>query len=462
MRESSHPEAKEQVLSTLNKDGSRRWMRPQLSKGRFYRARFLLGWLLIALFAGIPFVKINGKPMILLDIPERQFTFFGTTFLPTDTLFLMLLLLGIFVTIFLITAVFGRAWCGWGCPQTVYMEFVFRPIERWIEGGRTQQIKLDRQGANFRRVVKYLVFGVVSVILANVFLAYFVGVDRLALWILGSPLNHPTGFAVVVVTSAMVFVDFAYFREQMCTIACPYARLQAALLDKRSLVVGYDAARGEPRGKGKTGQDRKSLGDCIDCKACVVTCPTGIDIRNGLQMECIACTQCIDACDDIMTKVGKPLGLIRYTSQANLESGKKNRILRPRVIIYSLVLAGLISALTFGLNHKDSADVTILRNVGAPFSLTATGEIQNQVRIKITNRTAVPVNYNLSVADPPDIQFIAPINPLPVAPGKTEATSVFVVAPKSRFDQGRLDVVIRVTDGAEFTLDNTYPLLGPH
>ncbi|NUN16198.1 MAG: cytochrome c oxidase accessory protein CcoG, partial [Myxococcales bacterium] len=457
----SHPEAKEQVLSTLNKDGSRRWMRPQVSRGRFYRARLILGWLLIVLFVGIPFVTINGKPMILLNVAEREFTFFGTTFLPTDTLFLMLLMLGIFVSIFLITAVFGRAWCGWGCPQTVYMELLFRPLEKWIEGGRTQQLKLDRQGPNFRRVVKYFVFGLISVALANVFLAYFVGVDTLALWMLGSPLNHPTGFAIVAVTSAMVFIDFAYFREQMCTIACPYARLQSALLDKRSLIVGYDVARGEPRGKGKTPDDRKALGDCIDCKACVVTCPTGIDIRNGLQMECIACTQCIDACDDIMTKVGKPLGLIRYTSQANLESGTQNRLLRPRVIIYSVVLVGLVSALVLGLNRRESADVTILRNIGAPFSLTATGEIQNQVRIKITNRSAEPANYTLSVPQPQSVQFIAPINPLPVQPGETESTSVFVVAPKGLFNDGKLDVTLRVTDGAAFTSDNRYHLLGP-
>lgn len=287
------------------------------------------------------------------------------------------------------------------------------------------------------------------------------GVDKLALWMLGSPLNHPTGFAVVAVTAALIYVDFAYFREQMCTIACPYARLQSALLDKRSLIVGYDTVRGEPRGKGKTAEDRRSLGDCIDCKACVVTCPTGIDIRNGLQMECIACTQCIDACDDIMTRVGKPLGLIRYTSQANLETGVKNRILRPRVLIYSVVLVGLLSALTFGLNHRDSADVTILRNVGAPFSMTASGDVQNQVRIKITNRAADTAQYTLSIQGPERLQFIAPINPLPVDPGETETTSVFIVAPKTAFTDGKHDVVIHITNGADFTFEHSYHLLGP-
>jgi cytochrome c oxidase accessory protein FixG len=458
------PEPEEQVLSTLNKDGSRRWIRPKLSTGRFYYWRLGLAWFLIAIFTVIPYVKVRGKPLILLDIPNREFTLFGTTFLPTDTFLLALLLLGIVVGIFLLTALFGRVWCGWACPQTVYMEFLYRPIERWIEGKRSDQLKLDRQGGGFRRMFKNGVFLILSVFLAHTFLAYFVGVETLFRWVRQSPLEHSTAFAVMLVTTMLMLADFGYFREQVCIVACPYGRFQSVLLDRKSLVIGYDYNRGEPRGKlrkGKDAGDATPRGDCIDCNACVVTCPTGIDIRDGVQMECIGCTQCIDACDVIMDRIGKPRGLVRYTSQDTLATGE-TRILRPRVVAYPALLIAVLGVLTFALVGKDSADVTLLRGIGSPFMTLPSGEVSNQLRIKIVNRSDEPRDYRVEIVDDEGLELVAPENPIALDEGDSSTATVFVVAPVSEFTGGRREVRIRVSDGLSFDRTFDYRLLGPH
>ncbi len=452
----THPVPSERVLPTLNNDGTRRWVRPKLYPGRYYKRRVWVGWSLIVLFVTLPFLRVGGKPVILLDVPARQFHLFGTTFLPTDGVLLMLLMLSIFVTIFLITALLGRVWCGWACPQTVYMELLFRPIERWFEGSRGQQLKLDREGANARRVIKLFVFVILSVFVANVFLAYFVGTERLARWVTQSPFEHPAPFLIVAVTSALVFFDFAYFREQMCTIVCPYARLQSVLLDKRSLIVGYDERRGEPRGKG-----RSTGGDCIDCKACVVACPTGIDIRNGLQLECIACTQCIDACDSVMDKVKKPRGLIRYASEGFFKTGTRVSWFRLRILVYPAMLLVLLSALFWmGSSKTEVAQVTVLRGIGAPF--VEQGErIQNQVRIKIHNRSGEARRFELSLQGAGDSELIAPENPVNVEAGKQVTAGAFVLSKRDLFDNGVMNVEVTVDDGEGFTKHVPYKLLGP-
>ncbi|MCC6899672.1 MAG: cytochrome c oxidase accessory protein CcoG [Polyangiaceae bacterium] len=450
--------APERVLPTLNADGSRRLIHPKLHRGRYWRARLLTGWGLIALFVALPFVKMNGKPVMLLDVPSRQFHLFGRTFLATDGVLLMLLMLSIFVLIIWLSALLGRGWCGWACPQTVYMEFLFRPIERLFEGDRPQQIALDkRKRPSLRRIAKNLVFAVSSVFVANVFLAYFVGVERLSRWVTQSPLEHPAPFLVMAVTAGLAMFDFAWFREQMCTVVCPYARLQSVLLDKRSLVIAYDPVRGEPRSKGKP---KPGSGDCIDCSACVVTCPTGIDIREGLQLECIACTQCLDACDSIMDRIGKPRGLIRYSSQEGMETGKRPRYLRPRVIIYPVVLAGFVTALLVVGSRIGGADVTLLRGIGAPFVEQPDG-IQNQIRVKVENRTSAKQRYRVVLLDAPDAKLIAPENPLPVRAGSHESTSVFVIVPRTSFQDGQRPVRFRVTDEAGFEKELSYKLLGP-
>lgn len=445
------------VLSTLNADGTRNRIRPKLFTGKLYRRRLVTAWLLIALFVGLPFLRVNGKPAVLLDIPHRQFHLFGNTFLPTDGVLLMVLMLGILLGIVLITAVVGRAWCGWGCPQTVYMEFVFRPIERLIEGGRNGQLRLDQRGGwPLRRVVKNVIFAVLSILVANVFLSYFVGVEALARWMRQSPAEHPTPFLVMAATAGLVFFDFAYFREQMCTVACPYARLQSVLLDKKSVIIGYDERRGEPRSFGKP---RPGSGDCIDCKACVVACPTGIDIREGLQMECIACGQCVDACNTIMPRVNKPLDLIRYGSQLELETGTRQRLLRPRVIVYALLLVGLIAALFVLGSSRGSAEVTLLRGIGAPYVLDQ-GTVRNQIRIKIVNRTDQSQAYHIELVDAADLRLIAPENPLRIEAGQSASTSVFVVGDAERI-VGERPIAFRVRDESRFDEEVGYKLVGP-
>ncbi|MFK7769151.1 MAG: 4Fe-4S dicluster domain-containing protein, partial [Mariniblastus sp.] len=281
------------VLSTLEADGSRRWLKPKLSKDSFLRRRRVVAYVLIAIFTVLPFIKFGGKPFVLIDIVARRFTIFGFTFLPTDTVLLAIFMVGFLLSIVLFTALFGRVWCGWACPQTVYMEFLFRPVERFFDGtvgrgGHKKNIPV------WRTVAKYIVYFLLSVYLANTFLAYFIGVDRLSQWVTRSPLSHPIPFAIMAFVTFAMMVDFCFFREQMCVIACPYGRFQSVLLDQNSLIVAYDKTRGEPRGKvqKKSGSDNALpvLGDCIGCGNCLTTCPTGIDIRDGLQMECINCT----------------------------------------------------------------------------------------------------------------------------------------------------------------------------
>ncbi len=457
---SNAPEAQEQILSTMNRDGSRRRIRPKLSRGRYYRGRFLTAWGLILSFCLIPILRINGKPLMLFDITRREFTLFGATFLPTDSFLLMLLLFSIFVGIFLVTAVWGRVWCGWGCPQTVYMEFIYRPLEVFIEGGRNRQIKTDRTGLSGRRLIKHLAFFVVSAFLANTFLAYFVGWDRLLGWMTSSPAEHPAAFFVMLGTTVLMFGDFGWFREQTCILACPYGRFQSALLDRQSLVVGYDAARGEPRLPWRKKEERTG-GDCIDCGLCVTTCPTGIDIRDGaLQMECIACTQCIDACDEVMEKIGKPRGLVRYTSQAELETGRK-KFIRPRLVVYSALLLIMFSALGFSLVGKSTADVTILRGLGAPFSVLPSGDVSNQIRIKIANRSGEERSYAFELLDADRLTLVAPENPLVVAGGGSQMTAAFITTRPENFSAGELEITLRISDGVDFEETRTYRLLGP-
>jgi cytochrome c oxidase accessory protein FixG len=473
------------VLSTLEEDGSRRWLFPRLARGRFWHRRRAVAYLLIAVYTLVPFLTINGKPLVLLDLMNRRFTLLGYTFLPTDTILLALAAVTGILLIFLTTALFGRVWCGWACPQTVYLEFVFRPIERLFLGRTGVGGKPKVQPAAWRYPAMYAVYFLLSLHLANTFLAYFVGAGTLHTWILASPLDHPAGFAIVAaVTGAMMF-NFTWFREQTCLIACPYGRLQSVLLDRSSLIISYDKERGEPRGKKKrvasiqlpviseegptlaTGNRQLATGpgDCVDCGMCVAVCPTGIDIRDGLQFECIGCAQCIDACDEVMRKIQRPLGLIRYGSQAGME-GEKARLVRPRVIVYPLIILAISSLLAFLLLTKSPTDVVVFRGPGQPFLVLEGGQVANVLRVKATNRTDRTQRLVMTVEGPAGVSGVTSQPVVTLAPQQDWTEPVEVFAPQSLFKgTGHVAVTVRVTSTDEndtsVRVNQPFKLLGP-
>lgn len=455
-------EAPDQVLSTMTKEGKRRWMYPTPSKGRYYYRRLVFGWALILLFVALPIVRIGGRPAVLLDLLHREFTFFGVTFYPTDTFLLLLLLVGTLLSVILFTALLGRVWCGWACPQTVYMEFLYRPIERWIEGKEHVRQRRDAGPWTFdkawRKAAKTAIFAVLSLLLAHTFVAYFVGWERLLHWMQQPPTEHWGYFVMMTLTAGLVLFDFGYFREQMCTITCPYARIQSVLLDPDSLIVSYDPSRGEPRGKGKK---REDLGDCIDCFACVRTCPTGIDIRDGLQMECIACTACVDACDEIMDRVGQPRGLIRYTSEHAL-AGAPTRRVRPRTVLYSLLLLGITTAFITLIATRGAYDINVGRSAGQPFMELPDGQVANRLRFRVRNQTPKATAFTIEAVTPASAEVkVVGTQPVTLAPQEMTRLEAWVVVPADGFRDGTLDgrFRLRFTDGT--TEEVAFPLLGP-
>jgi cytochrome c oxidase accessory protein FixG len=448
----THNVPTERVLSTLNQDGTRLYIRPKLAHGRFLTRRRVVGFLLIALFVLLPRLRIAGHPALLIDLVTRDIYVFGALFRPSEGFALAMLGMTIVIAVFLVTALFGRVWCGWGCPQTVYLELVFRPIERFLEGSRGQR------ASPWRKAVKWTLYAAVAFALSNVFLAYFVGTDRLEKWVFHSPLEHPIGFSIVIGVAGLMLLDFGWFREQMCTIACPYGRLQSVLLDRQSLIVGYDATRGEPRTKPK-----KKLpvvgGDCVDCSACVSVCPTGIDIREGLQMECIGCAQCIDACDGVMDKLGRKRGLIRYTSQDEL-GGKPRKILRVRTVVYPVLLALAVGLLGFSVGTHDSTEVWIERIQGPAFVELPDGKISSQARIKLENASDVERRYHLLLAESPGASLRGNFQ-WTIKAHKSQEIPIFIDVPRDSFVNGKRKVYLRIHDsgGAERVV--TLTLLGP-
>ena len=378
-------------IATIDQEGKRNYIHPKKPKGPYTRYRTYVAWILLAILFAAPFIKIDGNQFLLFNIIDRKFNIFGQPFWPQDFYLLVLSLLVSVVFIILFTVIFGRIFCGWMCPQTIFMEMVFRKIEYLIDGDRQKQIKLTNQEWNAekigKRTLKWTLFAIVSFLISNVFLAYLIGGDVLISHVQEGPAAHMDTFIKLLVFTAIFYFVFAWFREQVCIIACPYGRLQGVLLDNKSIVVAYDHKRGETRQKLRKGENReeKELGDCIDCKQCVLVCPTGIDIRNGTQLECVNCTACIDACDEIMDQVGFEKGLIRYASENNIEKGEKFKF-NARIMSYTIVLTLLLGFLVTLLFLRNDVEATVLHLPGQLYFQE--GEtISNVYTYKLINKT---------------------------------------------------------------------------
>ena len=388
-------------VTTINQDGSHYILHPADVRGKFTLGRRIFGILLLAVYVALPWIPINGYPAVFLDVAERQFHVFGITLVPQDLWVLFFGITGLGFTLFFITSLLGRLWCGWACPYTVFLETIFRRIERFIDGDGPARRRLAAAPMSFnkawRRMLKHGLFILSAAILAHVFLSYFVSIEGLYNIMHQSPLENFKSFGVVAFLTAVFYFCFSWFREQFCIIMCPYGRLQSVMTDDDTVVIGYDGQRGEPRGKASD----PSNGDCIDCKRCINVCPTGIDIRNGLQLECIGCAACVDACDEIMAKVGRPKGLVRYDSLNGL-SGKKRRILRPRIFAY-LILGSLgATALAFTASRKAAPyTVSSARFPGQPFEVTAE-HVVNRYQLRLLNKRNQPATLTVSLQDAPE------------------------------------------------------------
>jgi cytochrome c oxidase accessory protein FixG len=383
------------TIGTLNEEGKRAWVFPKKPDGKWYEYRKYVSYALLSFLFSAPFIKIGGNQFLMFNVLERRFNIFGFPFWPQDFhLFVIMMIIGV-VFVILFTVAFGRLFCGWVCPQTIFMEMVFRRIEYWIDGDRGKQIRLQKMPWNKekikKRVLKWTIFFIISFLIANVFLAYLIGSDQLIRYITDGPFKHISTLISLLIFTGVFYFVFAWFREQVCIIACPYGRLQGVLLDNKSIVVAYDHKRGEKeegRAKFKKNEDRPTTGkgDCIDCFACVHVCPTGIDIRNGTQLECVNCTACIDACDHMMEAVNLPKGLIRYASEANIEKKEKFKF-TPRLKGYTAVL-GILTAVLIGMLFlRNDIEARILRLPGQLYERKADNIISNVYTFKLVNKT---------------------------------------------------------------------------
>ena len=451
------------TVATISEDGKRNWIYPKKPKGDFYNKRTAVSiFFLILLFAG-PFMKINGHPLMLFNILERKFILFGIAFWPQDFHLFVLAMLTFIVFIILFTALFGRIWCGWACPQTIFMEMVFRKIEYFIEGDYMQQKALNAESPNpvkFRKkFLKNSIFFIISFIIANTFLSYIIGVDELFEIISDGPSQHLGGLISLTIFTLVFYGVYTKFREQACIVVCPYGRLQGVLLDKNSVVIAYDYQRGEPREKLHKGLERKA-GDCIDCHQCVQVCPTGIDIRHGTQLECVNCTACIDACDSIMDKIDKPRGLIRYTSENAIAKGIKFKV-TPRIIGYSVVLFILLGALITLLALRTDVEATILRTPGMLYQELPNQKVSNLYNIKVVNKTFKNLPIEIKIVEPKGtIQWIgknfAELKEQDIAEGE-----FFVILDQKDIVQSKTRIKIQVISQGKILGEEESNFIGP-
>ena len=452
------------TVYSVNPDGSRNFLHPADVSGRWQRRKTIIFAILIAIYASLPWIQVGGNPAMLLDLPAREAFLFGRSFTNQDFYLVFFLVTGMGFGLFVLTSLWGRIWCGYACPQTVFLEGVFRKVERWIEGSRNVRLRRNKGPWSldklWRKTLKQAIFVVLSAVIAHIFLSYFIPVRELREVLTSSPARHWTAFFWTVFWTAVLYFNYSWFREQTCLIVCPYGRLQSALIDSDTIVVGYDTQRGEPRSKLSD-----DAGDCVDCRRCVVVCPTGIDIRNGLQMECVGCANCIDACDEVMRKIERPEGLIRYDSRSGFETGRRRRLLRPRVAVYTvLAMTGLI---VFGAaaGKRESFEVKLLRAKGLPFSLEG-DRIRNLYTLSIQNKTQEDQVYLIEArdreaGDDEETEFIIAQSRVRVRALSIVQVPVFAFISRSEYDNP-YPLTFTVVDSASGTARNLEALFrGP-
>jgi cytochrome c oxidase accessory protein FixG len=450
-RDAARDESYRDAISTVDKEGKRVWVYPKKPHGKFTRWRQWFGYALLTLLFIGPFLRIGGEPLLMINIIERRFVFFGNSFWPQDFLIFVMGFLAFIVFVALFTVAFGRLFCGWACPQTVFMEQVFRRIEYAIEGDWKQQQALNKGPLTNdklrKKTVKHALFFLISFLIGNTFLAYIIGSDDLLRIIREPAVQHTGGLVAMMAFSGAFYANFAFFREQACTTVCPYGRLQGVLLDRKSIVIAYDHVRGEVRGLFRKGEERSEAGkgDCIDCKACVHVCPTGIDIRNGTQLECVNCTACIDACDHMMTGVGLPTGLIRYASEEEIADKKPFRF-NLRMKAYTGVLVAIVGVLVTLIVLRSDTDSTLLRTPGMLFQERPDGRISNLYAIKTVNKTQGDLPLRLAlIGKQGEVQLIG--KALNVKAGELAQGELFIILPKDQLDGMKTKVVVGVYSG---------------
>jgi cytochrome c oxidase accessory protein FixG len=455
------------LLSETNKldavtDGKRKWMYPLVRKGKLYQYRSWLSYLFLVLFFTTPYLRINGNPVLLLNVLDRRFVILGQVFWPQDFFLLVLAMLAFVVCIVLFTMAFGRVFCGWICPQTVFMEMVFRKIEIWIEGDAKQRRKLDEGAWTTEKVrkkaSKHFIFIVLSFLIANTFLAYVIGTEAL-LKIITEPLSlHLSGFISIWIFTLAFYLVYSQIREIVCTVICPYGRLQGVLTDKHTLMVGYNDVRGEPRGK-RSRNVTESKGDCVDCGLCVDVCPTGIDIRNGTQLECINCTACIDACNQVMEKINRQTNLIGFYSEEMIERGTRPKF-TVRMGAYTGVMLVLIGVLSYFVLQRSDIDITVLRSAGLLYQEQPGGYISNIYSADLINKTNTSQQITLVADDPAvRIKYIQPLSTL----NKEESAraTFFIMLPASRIHEAKTNIQLKVMQGKKVLGETKTTFIGP-